>query len=88
MKLVLKFFLLFLVGLVAYDAVQDAASGCVFDPPGAVVCHACSCGPHLAPDMQAAVPVPVTPPSFSAYRPSRVVSPPPDSIFRPPNASA
>ena len=88
MKLAWKFLLVFAVSLITYDTFQDAAGGCAADPPGATTCHNCVCGPHLVSNKDPIVALNVNTSSFVPYKPSLFVSLLPESIFRPPKASA
>ncbi|MBI2788674.1 MAG: hypothetical protein HYX59_08335 [Elusimicrobia bacterium] len=74
------------LGLFAFDCAQDAASLC--DSAQADACHACFCGPHLAPQGVTEIVIAPVPVPFVSYEPSSCAYHLPSSIFRPPCLAA
>lgn len=71
------------LGLALFDNFADAA-GCPDSAPGAAICHACSCGPHLASPAVAQVIVAPAPVPYASYKPSSYSFLLHKSLLRPP----
>lgn len=74
------------LGLFAFDCAQDVAGVC--DVAEADACHACFCGPHLAPQGVTEIAIAPAPVPFVSYEPSSYAYHLPASIFRPPCLAA
>lgn len=73
------------LGLFAFDCAQDIAGVCEAQ---ADACHACFCGPHLAPQGVTGIVIAPVPVPYVSYEPSSYAYHLPASIFRPPCLAA
>lgn len=83
---VFRGFVFVALGLFAFDCAQDVASNC--ETEAADACHACFCGPHLAPQGVLEIAIAPVPVPYASYQPSSYAYHPPTSIFRPPRLAA
>lgn len=74
------------LGLFAFDCAQDVAGLC--DTAEADACHACFCGPHLAPQGVAGIVIAPVAVPYLSYEPSSYAYHLPAAIFRPPRLAA
>lgn len=74
------------LGLFALDCAQVVAGLC--EPAQGDACHACFCGPHLAPQGIMEIVIAPVPVPFVSYEPSSYAYHLPTSIFRPPCLAA
>lgn len=82
-----RFLCVMALGLALFDAVADA--GCCDDAKSATVaCHACCCGPRVAPQGSVKIAAAPIPSAYASYEMPAYFFLPPQSIFHPPCLAA
>lgn len=83
---ILQGVVLLVLGLFVFDCAQDVAGTCESAQTDA--CHACFCGPHLAPQGVTGIVIAPVPVPYVSFEPSSYAYHLPTSIFRPPRLAA